>query len=193
MQWFFYFFHSAYLLNSKFCVKVLNKISLVCATVEMSGLSFLKKCSSLVFPPLVTLSIIPIIKIKVLLILLQRSQITSLFGAEKLWSQGYTGAKVKMAIFDTGIRANHPHFRNIKVQQLSGEEWEFILVTGALVAARLFEKQLILCNTVFNGAPLRLPYATPNGGGLARVTGLCYIDRFFILVWLVTGLTLLLT
>ncbi|GFS41015.1 SITE-1 protease [Actinidia rufa] len=26
----------------------------------------------------------------------------------------YTGAKVKMAIFDTGIRANHPHFRNIK-------------------------------------------------------------------------------
>ncbi|XP_031484955.1 subtilisin-like protease SBT6.1 [Nymphaea colorata] len=47
-------------------------------------------------------------------LMIQRSQITSLFGAEKLWSQGYTGAKVKMAIFDTGIRANHPHFRNIK-------------------------------------------------------------------------------
>ncbi|KAK4397020.1 Subtilisin-like protease SBT6.1 [Sesamum angolense] len=46
--------------------------------------------------------------------LLQKSQVTSLFGADALWSKGYTGAKVKMAIFDTGIRANHPHFRNIK-------------------------------------------------------------------------------
>ncbi|KAM3760108.1 hypothetical protein ACB098_01G169300 [Castanea mollissima] len=45
---------------------------------------------------------------------MQRSQVTSLFGADALWSKGYTGAKVKMAIFDTGIRANHPHFRNIK-------------------------------------------------------------------------------
>lgn len=47
-------------------------------------------------------------------LLMQRSQVTSLFGADVLWSKGYTGAKVKMAIFDTGIRANHPHFRNIK-------------------------------------------------------------------------------
>ncbi|XP_042498714.1 subtilisin-like protease SBT6.1 [Macadamia integrifolia] len=45
---------------------------------------------------------------------MQRSQVTSLFGAETLWEKGYTGSKVKMAIFDTGIRANHPHFRNIK-------------------------------------------------------------------------------
>ncbi|WZZ21989.1 hypothetical protein YC2023_123376 [Brassica napus] len=29
--------------------------------------------------------------------------------------KGYTGANVKMAIFNTGIRADHPHFRNIKV------------------------------------------------------------------------------
>lgn len=47
-------------------------------------------------------------------ILMQKSQVTSLFGAEELWAKGYTGSKVKMAIFDTGIRANHPHFRNIK-------------------------------------------------------------------------------
>ncbi|KAH6835322.1 SITE-1 protease [Perilla frutescens var. hirtella] len=47
-------------------------------------------------------------------LMMQKSQITSLFGADALWSKGYTGAKVKMAIFDTGIRANHPHFRNIK-------------------------------------------------------------------------------
>ena len=46
---------------------------------------------------------------------LQKSQVTSFFGADALWSKGYTGSKVKMAIFDTGIRANHPHFRNIKV------------------------------------------------------------------------------
>lgn len=45
----------------------------------------------------------------------QRSQVTSLFGAERLWGRGFTGKKVKMAIFDTGIRADHPHFRNIKV------------------------------------------------------------------------------
>ncbi|KAH6783266.1 SITE-1 protease [Perilla frutescens var. hirtella] len=47
-------------------------------------------------------------------LMMQKSQITSLFGADALWLKGYTGAKVKMAIFDTGIRANHPHFRNIK-------------------------------------------------------------------------------
>uniref|UniRef100_A0A1D1ZCL4 Membrane-bound transcription factor site-1 protease n=1 Tax=Anthurium amnicola TaxID=1678845 RepID=A0A1D1ZCL4_9ARAE len=47
-------------------------------------------------------------------LMMQRSQVTSLFGAERLWAKGYTGAKVKMAIFDTGIRADHPHFRKIK-------------------------------------------------------------------------------
>ncbi|KAF9615388.1 hypothetical protein IFM89_023039 [Coptis chinensis] len=45
---------------------------------------------------------------------MEKSQVTSLFGAETLWAKGYTGAKVKMAIFDTGIRKDHPHFRNIK-------------------------------------------------------------------------------
>ncbi|CAI0390008.1 unnamed protein product [Linum tenue] len=47
-------------------------------------------------------------------LLAQKSQVTSLFRADVLWSKGYTGAKVKMAIFDTGIRSDHPHFRNIK-------------------------------------------------------------------------------
>lgn len=47
-------------------------------------------------------------------LLIQRSQVTSMFGAEDLWTRGHTGAKVKMAIFDTGIRSDHPHFRNIK-------------------------------------------------------------------------------
>ncbi|KAM6582260.1 hypothetical protein CsatB_009262 [Cannabis sativa] len=47
-------------------------------------------------------------------LLSERSQVTSLFGADALWAKGYTGSKVKMAVFDTGIRDNHPHFRNIK-------------------------------------------------------------------------------
>ncbi|KAJ0745580.1 putative site-1 protease [Helianthus annuus] len=47
-------------------------------------------------------------------LLSHKSQVTSLFGADGLWSKGYTGGKVKMAIFDTGIRSDHPHFRNIK-------------------------------------------------------------------------------
>ncbi|CAN7005779.1 unnamed protein product [Brassica rapa subsp. trilocularis] len=47
-------------------------------------------------------------------LLAQKTQVTSMFGADVLWKKGYTGAKVKMAIFDTGIRADHPHFRNIK-------------------------------------------------------------------------------
>ncbi|GAA0146676.1 serine protease [Lithospermum erythrorhizon] len=47
-------------------------------------------------------------------LLMQKSQVTSYFGADALWSKGYTGSKVKMAIFDTGIREEHPHFRNIK-------------------------------------------------------------------------------
>ncbi|KAL1189201.1 Subtilisin-like protease SBT6.1 [Cardamine amara subsp. amara] len=44
----------------------------------------------------------------------QKTQVTSMFGADVLWKKGYTGAKVKMAIFDTGIRVDHPHFRKIK-------------------------------------------------------------------------------
>lgn len=35
-------------------------------------------------------------------LLLQRSQITSMFEAEKLWAKGFTGGGVKMAVFDTG-------------------------------------------------------------------------------------------
>lgn len=34
-------------------------------------------------------------------------------GASGLWNQGFTGAGVKMAIFDTGIAETHSHFRNI--------------------------------------------------------------------------------
>lgn len=40
-------------------------------------------------------------------------QITSMLQAELLWSRGITGAGVKVAIFDTGLSRNHPHFRKI--------------------------------------------------------------------------------
>lgn len=45
----------------------------------------------------------------------KQKMITSLFQADKLWAKGFSGAKVRMAVFDTGVRADHPHFRNIKV------------------------------------------------------------------------------
>ena len=47
---------------------------------------------------------------------MSKSQITSLFEAEKLWAKGFSGAKVRMAVFDTGVRSDHPHFRNIEVR-----------------------------------------------------------------------------
>ncbi|QCD89923.1 membrane-bound transcription factor site-1 protease [Vigna unguiculata] len=47
-------------------------------------------------------------------LMMQRSQVTSMFGTVSLWAKGYNGAKVKIAIFETGIQADHPYFRNIK-------------------------------------------------------------------------------
>lgn len=31
-----------------------------------------------------------------------------------LWQKGFSGSKVRMAVFDTGVRSDHPHFRHIK-------------------------------------------------------------------------------
>ena len=39
---------------------------------------------------------------------------TSALQADVLWSKGYTGRGIKVAIFDTGLPRNHPHFRHIK-------------------------------------------------------------------------------
>eukprot|EP01112_Ceratiomyxa_fruticulosa_P020600 TRINITY_DN7060_c0_g1_i1.p1 TRINITY_DN7060_c0_g1~~TRINITY_DN7060_c0_g1_i1.p1 ORF type:complete len:1132 (+),score=259.75 TRINITY_DN7060_c0_g1_i1:307-3702(+) len=39
--------------------------------------------------------------------------VTDLLGAEVLWDKHFTGAGVKVAVFDTGLRSDHPHFRNI--------------------------------------------------------------------------------
>ncbi|XP_030372452.1 membrane-bound transcription factor site-1 protease [Scaptodrosophila lebanonensis] len=41
-------------------------------------------------------------------------QVTTVLHTEVLWKLGITGKGVKVAIFDTGLTQNHPHFRNVK-------------------------------------------------------------------------------
>lgn len=41
-------------------------------------------------------------------------QVCSVLNANVLWKLGITGKGVKVAIFDTGLTKNHPHFRNVK-------------------------------------------------------------------------------
>ena len=33
--------------------------------------------------------------------------------AKYMWNKGFTGSEVNVAIFDTGLEDNHPHFRNV--------------------------------------------------------------------------------
>jgi membrane-bound transcription factor site-1 protease len=40
--------------------------------------------------------------------------VTSVQGADWIWKQGYSGKGVRVAIFDTGLAATHPHFKNIR-------------------------------------------------------------------------------
>lgn len=41
-------------------------------------------------------------------------QITSMLRADNLWSMGITGKGIRVAIFDTGLAKNHPHFKRVK-------------------------------------------------------------------------------
>eukprot|EP00208_Stichococcus_sp_RCC1054_P004683 CAMPEP_0206137894 /NCGR_PEP_ID=MMETSP1473-20131121/2920_1 /ASSEMBLY_ACC=CAM_ASM_001109 /TAXON_ID=1461547 /ORGANISM="Stichococcus sp, Strain RCC1054" /LENGTH=1275 /DNA_ID=CAMNT_0053531159 /DNA_START=224 /DNA_END=4048 /DNA_ORIENTATION=+ len=43
-----------------------------------------------------------------------KHSVTGAFQAERLWEKGFRGAGVKMGVFDTGIRDDHPHVKNIK-------------------------------------------------------------------------------
>ena len=47
-------------------------------------------------------------------LLLSQNSVTARFEAQKLWDEGYAGSKVKVGVFDTGIRADHPHVKNIR-------------------------------------------------------------------------------
>jgi len=40
--------------------------------------------------------------------------VTSELGASALWDKGFTGAKVRIAVFDTGLKDGHQHFRHVK-------------------------------------------------------------------------------
>lgn len=42
------------------------------------------------------------------------SSIAHTFGANHLWEQGYSGKGVSVAVFDTGLKKAHPHFRNVR-------------------------------------------------------------------------------
>ena len=43
-----------------------------------------------------------------------KNSVTGMFSAQVLWAAGYLGQGVKMGVFDTGIREDHPHVKNIK-------------------------------------------------------------------------------
>lgn len=41
-------------------------------------------------------------------------QITSMLKADGLWGMGVTGKGIRVAVFDTGLAKNHPHFKRVK-------------------------------------------------------------------------------
>lgn len=46
--------------------------------------------------------------------LLSKTSITDHLDAQELWDKGFSGKLVKVAVFDTGLGNNHPHFKNVK-------------------------------------------------------------------------------
>ena len=46
--------------------------------------------------------------------LLQRQGVPLMFVADQLWELGFRGQGVRMGVFDTGIRSDHPHVKNIQ-------------------------------------------------------------------------------
>lgn len=40
--------------------------------------------------------------------------VTSLLSADQLWQEGFSGQGVRMGVFDTGIREDHPHVKHIR-------------------------------------------------------------------------------
>lgn len=41
-------------------------------------------------------------------------QLTSMLKADVLWSMSVTGKRIRVAVFDTGLAKNHPHFKRVK-------------------------------------------------------------------------------
>ena len=61
--------------------------------------------------------------------LLAANSVTSVSGAPELWAAGFKGQGVKMGVFDTGIRLDHPHVKNIKcaVSTLDGQAGQHVV------------------------------------------------------------------
>lgn len=57
-------------------------------------------------------------------------QITSALQAEILWNMGYSGTGVKVAIFDTGLAENHPHFKPGRIKDRTNWTHEKTLDDG---------------------------------------------------------------
>lgn len=43
----------------------------------------------------------------------QKQQIVEQINAKFMWDRGFTGVGVNVAVFDTGLEKDHPHFRNV--------------------------------------------------------------------------------
>jgi subtilisin family serine protease len=45
--------------------------------------------------------------------LLGQSDITATMGAEAIWKEGFSGQGIRVAVFDTGLQEDHPHFKHV--------------------------------------------------------------------------------
>jgi hypothetical protein len=99
-------------------------------------------------------------------LLFSRTTVTGLLGAPTLWAEGFKGQNVKMGVFDTGIRPDHPHVKNIRCasaaagvtqaarnsthldRQLNSTRLLHLLLPPALMPARLRALQRSGCLAV---------------------------------------------
>lgn len=66
-------------------------------------------------------------------LLLSQNSVTARFEAQKLWDEGYGGAKVKVGVFDTGIRADHPHVKNIRWASVTDSSVDIVIYWRAVM------------------------------------------------------------
>jgi len=83
--------------------------------------------------------------------LLENRALVEELGTPKLWDLGHKGAGVKVAIMDTGIREDHPHFNNI----MDRTEWTHDGIKHDTIGASLLPR-LFCC-------PDPSPYDTLDG------------------------------
>ncbi|EFA78031.1 membrane-bound transcription factor peptidase [Heterostelium album PN500] len=59
-----------------------------------------------------------------------------MLGAHVLWDNGYTGKGIKVAVFDTGLSRDHPHFRNVReaIDYTNDEKSDDVIGHGTFVA-----------------------------------------------------------